>query len=454
MARLPIITYRRDIDVRVVLGQNVFELYQQIQRIVQKEHPGLANFFAEPIINAVKGEISWNTKATGPIVLASSLATEQSEQVASKLKRIHEDIRNLISKLKNSAKGNSASSESLQNMLMTPDLRSSLFMVGEELVLTQWGCYQFGSDAKNAELSEQIYRYPTTNSEDTFVPDVINPVDELGNANPPHSSDPTIPEATQNSGDAKKVDIAEPDPTPPITQIPDPDAPRVIIKKPWLWRWLVIALLLLLLLLGVWLKYCHQPVDNETEAKLRIEIAELWKKIDEKVRSCGSVLESNTQSTPGVVNAEEFVQRQAENQITLNGSVNVSLAWNDKSDLDLHVLQPDGNRIYFKPCDSANCGRLDVDANSCTRISTCIFSDRPLENISWPGSMLKGKYKVYVGMYSTNRSLPDVVSVPFTVQITKDGKQRSYQNVFQSSEIKCDKLCGTKLREIAEFTIE
>ena len=53
MARLPLITQRRDIDVKVIYGQSIFEFYQQIQNLLQREAPELSNFFAEPIINVI-----------------------------------------------------------------------------------------------------------------------------------------------------------------------------------------------------------------------------------------------------------------------------------------------------------------------------------------------------------------------------------------------------------------
>lgn len=457
MARLPLITQRREIDVRVVFGQSIFELYQQIQNLLQREALTLSNFFAEPIVNAVRGEIAWNTRAVGAARLAAHLSPEEWAQANQQLKQNIESVKQLIGKLEKAGQGNSAGAEALRCMLMTPDLRRSLFLVGDELVLTQWGCYQFGTDARSADLFEQIERQPK------FTP----PPPPIPASEPPESPPPvTPPPVTPPRVTPPPVTPPPPsgDTPPPARETeppgttPVPDSPFTTTKsRSYFWRWLLLLLLLLLLLIGIFWKY-WQSHDWNSEAALRAEVAELWQKVDKKARDCGLLPPTPGSSTPppqAPVTNQEFRERQSENNIKPDSKVNVSLAWNDRADLDLIVKQPDGQEVYFKPCASATCGTLDADANYCDPRTPCTnLKEKPLENISWRGQMPRGRYEVFVGLYSTNRAAAESLPVPFTVQVTKDGKPTTYQGVVRREEMTCKEQCTSGLRRIAEFTIE
>jgi hypothetical protein len=158
---------------------------------------------------------------------------------------------------------------------------------------------------------------------------------------------------------------------------------------------------------------------------------------------------------PVSVTNEEFRERQDENRINPNSKVNVSLAWNDRADLDLLVEQPDRQLVYFKPCDSATCGTLDIDANRCPPSTACAdLRERPLENISWRGEMQRGRYRVLISLWSINRPATEIRPIPFTVQVTKDGKSTTYQGVFRSEDMVCTDRCTVAPRHITDFTIE
>lgn len=76
------------------------------------------------------------------------------------------------------------------------------------------------------------------------------------------------------------------------------------------------------------------------------------------------------------------------------GDVQVTLRWENPVDLDLHVIDPTGEEIYFSHPTSQSGGTLDVDANaSCS-------NEAPVENIYWPtGGAPFGTYQVYVAYY-------------------------------------------------------
>ncbi len=77
------------------------------------------------------------------------------------------------------------------------------------------------------------------------------------------------------------------------------------------------------------------------------------------------------------------------------GDVQVSLAWDNPNDIDLHVQAPSGEVIHFANRRSRCGGELDVDMNAGgTR------SNEPIENTYWPlNTAPRGKYKVLAHYY-------------------------------------------------------
>jgi hypothetical protein len=78
------------------------------------------------------------------------------------------------------------------------------------------------------------------------------------------------------------------------------------------------------------------------------------------------------------------------------GDVQVSISWNSAADVDLHVVEPGGEEIYYAADVSATGGELDLDSNA-----GC-GSDGPRnENITWAtGTAPAGEYIVRVDYWS------------------------------------------------------
>lgn len=78
------------------------------------------------------------------------------------------------------------------------------------------------------------------------------------------------------------------------------------------------------------------------------------------------------------------------------GELQVSVSWDVPSDLDLQVIDPSGERIYWNNRVSASGGELDLDANA-----NCTGPDLRTENVTWEGSTPPtGTYQVIVNYYS------------------------------------------------------
>ncbi len=79
------------------------------------------------------------------------------------------------------------------------------------------------------------------------------------------------------------------------------------------------------------------------------------------------------------------------------GDVKVTLSFDQDTDLDLHVTEPDGTQIYYDAPQSASGGQLDLDSNpGCSTIDGI-----NIENIFWPtGSAPVGEYVVNLQYYA------------------------------------------------------
>jgi hypothetical protein len=110
------------------------------------------------------------------------------------------------------------------------------------------------------------------------------------------------------------------------------------------------------------------------------------------------------------------------------GDIQVSLAWNNVNDLDLHVITPGGERIYFGDRVSICRGMLDVDMNA-----GLFFRVDPVENIFWPPrSAPPGMYQVMVHHYAMHCMIDPT---PFHVRIVVAGKTVLLKGVVSQGQL-------------------
>ncbi|MDA7915743.1 hypothetical protein N9B94_00740 [Verrucomicrobia bacterium] len=104
---------------------------------------------------------------------------------------------------------------------------------------------------------------------------------------------------------------------------------------------------------------------------------------------------------PGMTNmlalSDSFEQRLAAAGAR-SGDVRVSLMWNNDNDLDLHVIDPRGEEIFYQHRRARSGGILDIDKNASRPLT-----DRPVENVYWPVKAAPtGTYRVLVNHYRNN----------------------------------------------------
>jgi hypothetical protein len=93
------------------------------------------------------------------------------------------------------------------------------------------------------------------------------------------------------------------------------------------------------------------------------------------------------------------------------GDVQVTLLWNTDSDMDLHVIDPDGFEIYFGDSTSPSGGQLDVDD-----IPSQGDTSTHVENIFWPtGGAPAGTYQAFVHHYSSQTGGPSTYTMEVRV---------------------------------------
>ncbi|MBQ70295.1 MAG: hypothetical protein CMA65_02240 [Euryarchaeota archaeon] len=128
----------------------------------------------------------------------------------------------------------------------------------------------------------------------------------------------------------------------------------------------------------------------------------------------------------GVVVAEESdehevdIDERLEREGGESGVVQISLAWDDYNDLDLHVFTPSGERIYFNNKISDCDGILDVDMN------VRPVSNTPVENVVWKESAPLGTYKVGVHFYKHHRRRRTKKKCKFRLRVITHGKTKEY----------------------------
>jgi len=117
--------------------------------------------------------------------------------------------------------------------------------------------------------------------------------------------------------------------------------------------------------------------------------------------------------------------------------IRFSLIWETKDDLDLHVITPRGEEIYYASKISCCGGELDVDKNAGEP-----YTNKPVENTVWlKNTAPTGRYRVFVRNYAYHSG--KYGAIPFKVEKVVGGEVEYFEGATkagttgQQSDVQC-----------------
>ena len=202
----------------------------------------------------------------------------------------------------------------------------------------------------------------------------------------------------------KREDPAQ-NPEPPIVRKAPPPWWWWFVLLPMMWMFAaVFAVVLIWLLiepcgiaLGPWANACPREAVAQANQPMRYRAvleqqeADLRRQIAEAERAC----------LPPEDEAGSETDRRLEEAEAATGDLEITLTWEDKSDLDIAVECPTGGKISYSNKIVESCrGELDVDINRPANITS-----RPVEHVVFTDP-LPGAYTITVTLYE-NRPPPE-----------------------------------------------
>ena len=386
-------TRNAELQVLGTGGQLAVQAWDQISGYLRRARsPAHAALFAEPNPDADRGITDWYAGVQGAAPPLESLPDAAQEAARAEFARLYGDIREEADRLRASTRESERFLGELLSLALITPATDCLRVVGGQPVLVAWGHAKLG-EAPSPELLIGM---------------------------------------TRRRGGAGAMQIVGPPAAPPE-------------KRSWL-SWLLGLLgllLLLLLLLLLWrdpfgwfkaaLPQCVvQPGNAELldelraaqarEAALRTDIAGEMLRLGDRRTAClppeppprPRPPEPPRVTPPPPAPRQEDADR-ARREGARSGRVQIILAWDDRNDLDLVMICPNGERLYFDHRQA--CGAvLDVDRNA----GNSALSPTPVENIVFAAEPAPGRYRIIVWHFQNNPPAP--ASSPYRVTVKREGR--------------------------------
>jgi len=109
-----------------------------------------------------------------------------------------------------------------------------------------------------------------------------------------------------------------------------------------------------------------------------------------------------------------------------SGDVQVSVSWDTETDVDLHVVEPSGEELWYGDKNSNSGGELDLDSNP-----ACAIDGVNNENVFWPeGGAPIGTYIVRVDFYSDCSNCSGLCGANYTVTVHYCGELELFEGSF------------------------
>jgi hypothetical protein len=173
------------------------------------------------------------------------------------------------------------------------------------------------------------------------------------------------------------------------------------------------------MLIGLLVWLISMAVNGLNQCNEDKEINKLLQRIDRELESCCQcgIVENEVDT----LSQNELLDSLREQYDACNGEITVTLAWQSSDDLDLHLVEPDGNVVYYSRPRSSNGAELDIDMNVGNN-----SSETPIENICYRRTPPPGKYKVLVHFFNKKSTLSEI---PYTVYVRNGSSKKYFQSV-------------------------
>lgn len=369
--------------------------------------PEAAALFSEPVADPTRGLTHWHIVATEDPKPLLSLSGPEREKLLASFHKLQGDIRAYADRL--AAAGGETNLRlaiGLRAAVETSDQDAQLWSASGAPLLTGWGRRKAVASNSAAHI---VTRAPTG--------------ERRGASLRGRAFIPGLTRTTPTDGGGRVVSIFR-------------DAAASWLF--WLPFWLIVATVFYLLLpaCAIDLPVLRRAgqCGREQSAALRDLIARndaLRGALFNAQRSLAATCEDKAKTPPRKSDAPsgEETRKRADTAGLQRGRLDVTLAWNGREDLDLHIYCPGGHLNWAQK--SACGGVLDHDRNA----ALASADEHPVEHATWAQEPQAGEYRVVVN-YLTH-GLP-LRPVPFTVLVRNGDQEQSYRGVAEKFDVETE----------------